>query len=328
MVINKKLIILVAAVFLTAGIFIFIFSAPGGAAGETVRLVISLSEEGNGETVKSSLNYLYDQGVIRNRTAFYLLLAASGISDRIEPGAYIFAKGWNALKVLGKLKNPDETWVVIPEGLRKEEIAEIFTKKFGWSNEEKEKWVTADTAAKPEYIEGVYFPDTYLIPVNEEPAKIAERLRSRFETKLVLYADRLAKENIKWTTALKIASIVEREAAGKDDMPLIAGILWNRLRSDVKLDVDATVQYARGDSGKGFWAPITKEDKKIDSPFNTYLYKGLPPHPIANPGIDAIKAALNPAKTKCFYYLHAFTKEIHCAVTYEEHLENIEKYLR
>jgi len=328
MVIKNKLIISSVIAVIIALVFVFGFSAPSGSGGETARLVVSLSDKGDRETVKSSIAYLYDEGVIRNKTAFYFLMLMFGRSSHIDRGAYVLAKDWSAFKVVRELKSPDEIWIVIREGLRKEEIALIFAEKFGWSGEVKEKWITEYTNTAPDYMEGVYFPDTYLIPVDDEPAKVAERLLSRFNEKFASYQEAFAKENIRWPTALKIASIVQREAAGKDDMPVIAGVIWNRLLKDMKLDVDATVQYARGDAGNGWWAPITKEDKKIDSPYNTYLYKGLPPHPIDNPGIDAIESVLRPAKTKCLYYLHDNEKKIHCAESYDGHLNNIEKYLK
>jgi len=110
-------------------------------------------------------------------------------------------------------------------------------------------------------------------------------------------------------------------------MPLISGIIWNRLLKGIKLDIDATVAYAKGNIKDGFWAPPKKADLKIDSPYNTYLYKGLPPTPICNPGIEAISAALYPASTTCLYYFHDENKIIHCSKSYEEHQENIKKYL-
>jgi UPF0755 protein len=121
---------------------------------------------------------------------------------------------------------------------------------------------------------------------------------------------------------------VQREAANKDDMPLIAGIFWNRLLSDMRLEADSTLQYARGNTGAGWWAPISVADKQLNSPYNTYRNAGLPPHPISNPGSEAIAAVLSPSKTKCLYYLHGNDKNIHCAQTYAEHLKNIDKYLR
>lgn len=220
-------------------------------------------------------------------------------------------------------------WVVIPEGLRKEEIGEILDKTFNWSSEELNKWDNTYTAMKFDYIEGVYFPDTYLIPVTENGLDISKRMIRHFDEKFAPYLPQFAKQNIVWTTGLRLASIVQREAAGKDDMPLIAGILWNRLLKEMNLEIDATVQYARGKTDKGWWAPIKASDiTDIDSPYNTYKYKGLPPHPISNPGISAIEAVLNPTETDCLYYLHDNNRQIHCAVTYEEHKANIEKYLK
>jgi UPF0755 protein len=220
-------------------------------------------------------------------------------------------------------------WVVVPEGLRKEQIGEILAKTFNWNDDELDKWNTEYTKMRIDYIEGTYFPDTYLIPVNEGGFKIAERMTRHFDEQFTPYITQFAEQNIKWTTGLKLASIIQREAGGKDDMLLIAGILWNRLNQDMNLEVDATVQYARGKTEAGWWAPVTSEDiTNIDSPYNTYKYKGLPPFPISNPGIDAIEAVLHPAETDCLYYLHDSNRQIHCAKTFEEHQANIEQYLK
>jgi len=152
---------------------------------------------------------------------------------------------------------------------------------------------------------------------------------NRFNERFAGYPEKFAEQNVLWTSALKIASIVQREAAGKEDMPLIAGILWNRLLNDQPLEIDATIQYARGNTGSGWWAPIKASDiDDIDSPYNTYKHKGLPPTPISNPGIDAIDAVLNPTETDCYYYLHDKDRQIHCAKTLEEHEANIDKYLK
>jgi UPF0755 protein len=218
-------------------------------------------------------------------------------------------------------------WVVIPEGLRKEEIAELLAKTLDWPEADKNNWIKIYTAPDPDHTEGVYFPDTYLIPVSEAPTDVAKRLEARFEEKFNPLAKEAAKENIKWTTLLKLASIVQREAKGKEDMPMVAGILWNRLLKNMKLEVDATLQYARGDKGDGWWAPITVAEKQIDSPYNTYKNTGLPPHPISNPGLEALTAALRPASTTCLYYLHGKDGQIHCSDTFEGHKKNIEQFL-
>ncbi|MCR4330267.1 MAG: endolytic transglycosylase MltG [Patescibacteria group bacterium] len=305
---------------------IFLYLSAFGAPGETLEpesFVVALNTDQS--TVVEKLK---SAGFIKNAWAFSFAFRWGGGSE-IAPGGYPISKAMNVWQVaLVLTREPSLKWVVIPEGLRKEETADILARELGWIDEEKEKWITTYTALEYDYIEGVYFPDTYLIPTDEPPLEVAKRLRARFEEKFAPYAKGALEQNIRWPTLLKLASIVQREAAGREDMPQIAGILWNRLLADMRLEVDATLQYARGDTGSGWWAPITPADKQLDSPYNTYRHEGLPPHPIANPGVGAIDAVLYPEETACLYYLHDNSGMIHCAETYEEHLENIEKYLR
>lgn len=322
------LLILASFVFLIAGSLIAynsLFSAPQKTA-EMELFTTPVSTVDTANAVKR----LKDGGFIRNSWAFNFALSSTG--KDIEPGGYRLSKSMSAWEVAETLTStPYMKWVVIPEGLRKEEIGERLAKVLGWDEKQLHDWTYTYTAMDYDHLEGVYFPDTYLIPVDESGLDVANRLRRRFDEQFAPYMTKFLKQNVKWTTALKIASIVQREAAGKEDMPLIAGILWNRLLKNMKLEVDATVQYARDDKDNlttGFWKPITPEDKEIDSKYNTYKYVGLPPFPIANPGLDAIDAVLNSAETDCLYYLHDSNRQIHCAVTYQEHLANIEKYLK
>jgi UPF0755 protein len=258
-------------------------------------------------------------------TAVFTKLVGTKI---IAPGAYKISQGWTPAQLLQVLSGkPYMKWIVIPPGLRKEEIAALFASNLGWTKKQTTEFITKDTETKPEYIEGVYSPDTYLIPVAETPKDVAARLISKFNEKFTPYLPQFTAKDIKWTSALTLASIVQREAANTADMPLIAGILWNRLNQNMMLNVDATLQYVRGNTGSGWWAPITIADKKTDSPYNTYMHNGLPPHPISNPGIGAIDAVLNPTKTDCLYYLHDKNRVTHCAATYAEHEANIAKYL-
>jgi UPF0755 protein len=266
---------------------------------------------------------------IRNTWAFNKVLDIKGKHSQIQSGGYYLSRDMNTLQVVDKLtSSPDMKWVVVKEGMRKEQIGELLAKTFNWSADELDKWNTVYTRMKFDYIEGVYFPDTYLIPVGEDGLMIANRMIANFNEKFAPYLPQFTQKDIMWTTAIKIASIIQRETADKADMPIIAGILWNRLNQGIKLEVDATVQYARGKAEDGWWAPITPDDiRNIDSPYNTYKYKGLPPHPISNPGLDTIEAVLNPTETDCIYYLHDHNKVMHCAKTYQEHLANIKKYL-
>jgi UPF0755 protein len=348
--------LVLAVLGLTMFVFFYQFLAPQRNA-ESEQFTITI---GNND-LKEITEQLKEQEFIRNEAVFRIVFG----NTEIKPGAYKISKSMNVWQIAKAFKQgPYMKWVIIPEGLRKEQIAEILAQTLNWDEQEKSDWVTKYTAMEYDYLEGVYFPDTYLIPIDETGLQIAQRFINKFNEKFASYSDEFIQENIKWTTALKVASIIQREAAGKNDMPLIAGIIWNRLLNDMKLEIDATLQYTR-DSQSAFsdlchssgnkeqrlcdcqqepdncyikngyyqgvenwWTPITVVDKKIDSEYNTYLYKGLPPHPIANPGINAIESVLNPAETDCFYYLHDNDRNIHCAEIYEEHLENVEKYLK
>ena len=127
-------------------------------------------------------------------------------------------------------------------------------------------------------------------------------------------------------TAVKIASIIEREARGKDDMRLVSGVIWNRLFKEMSLDMDATLQYAKGNADTGWWPKVVPKDKFIDSPYNTYANEGLPPTPISNPRLSTIEAALNPKKTDYLFYIHDKYGIFRGARTYKEHKQNIARY--
>jgi UPF0755 protein len=121
-----------------------------------------------------------------------------------------------------------------------------------------------------------------------------------------------------------MASLIEREARGDDDRTTIAGILWSRIGRGMALQVDASVAFARGiPEGQ-----LQKADLGIDSPYNTYIYRGLPPGPIANPGMESLQAAMNPTATEYLYYIHDARGSIHYAKTYAEHQKNINRYLK
>jgi len=318
------LLLLVVSSFIA---FQLLFGAPQRRVRETEAGIFTVGLQASQEQVIENLS---EQGYFRSPLGFGIALSRTG--KTVEPGAYHLNKNMNAWEVAKTLTStPYMKWVVIPEGLRKEEIGERLAKTLGWDEKQLHDWNYTYTAMDYDHLEGVYFPDTYLIPVDESGLDVANRLRRRFDEEFTPYMTKFLKQDVKWTTALKIASIIQREAAGKEDMPLIAGVLWNRLLKNMRLEVDATVQYARDDRDNlttGFWKPITPADKEIDSKYNTYEYTGLPPFPISNPGLDAIDAVLNSAETDCLYYLHESNRQIHCAKTYKEHLVNIEKYLK
>lgn len=230
-----------------------------------------------------------------------------------------------SLSFYENLANPSVKAIQIKEGLRKEEIVEILSTKFNWDENQKNDFLNAHLAYEVDSFEGKYFPKTYLIHKDSDPVIISKTMTDEYRKKVGTVKKAKSTKIINEETALIIASLIQREAAGKGDMKLISGIIWNRVFNGMKLQIDATLQYAKGDE-ELWWPQVESKDKNIDSPFNTYMY-AMPPTPIANPGIAAIEAAYNPQKTSCLFYLHDKYRKIHCSKTYEEHKKNIKKYL-
>lgn len=221
------------------------------------------------------------------------------------------------------LANPSMRLVRVQEGLRKEEVATVLASKLDWDEKDKENFINNVVN-----VEGYLFPKTYLIHKDESPIAVKAEMLGVFSEQLSKVKKPKSKQIINEETALTIASIIQREAAGKHDMNLISGIIWNRIFKGMKLQIDATLQYAKGNEEEGWWEQVDSVDKKIKSPYNTYLHAGLPPGAIASPGLAAISAAFNPQKTDCLFYLHDKNRKIHCTKTYEEHKKNIEIYLK
>jgi len=303
--------------------FVWTFFGSVGNSSQTTVFVVPQDKSVFG--VEDSLK---EKNYIKNSKAFYFLLYNFG-GKSVEPGGYHLSGNMNAWQVMKKVTGkPDLVWVKISYCLRKEQIGEILQEALGWDSAKLDTWNSLYKDKDTEYVEGVYYPDTYLIPVNETPNEVAQRFINRFNEKFNALSSEFAAKNIKWTTGLKIASLIAREAGGVSDMKTISGVIWNRLDSGMPLQIDATMQYTLGKRENGsWWGPVDLAEKKNDSPYNSYLHKGLPPTPICSPGIEAIEAVLNPEDTDCLFYLHDSFKEIHCAATYSEHLENIKKYL-
>jgi len=224
------------------------------------------------------------------------------------------------------LASPESAFVKIPEGSRKEQILAYLDKRFVWDEKDEEAFLAFDEIRKTKH-EGTYFPDTYLMPQDATGSEVRKIMEERFDTKLEALRQEAKKKNINFDTAVNIASIIQREAAGISDRNIVSGIIWNRIFAGMKLQMDATLQYAKGTEDNGWWPKVVPADKKIESPYNTYKYAGLPPSPIANPGLASIKAALNPTKTSCLFYFHK-DGVIYCSKNYEEHKRKIDLYLK
>lgn len=320
----KKIIIFLLIIFTISFPFYWYYFGPVNNSKESKIFIIPKNLDGFNLVKK-----LEEGKFIKNNKVLKLYIDMFVYFNEIKPGGYKLKQNMWAFDVFKKINGkPDLVWISYSSCLRKEQIGEILNQALGWSNLELEKWNTVYTNLTPEYFEGVYYPDTYLIPIDESGEQVAKRLINRFNEKFAPYAEKYIEANIRWVTGLKIASLTAREAAGISDMKLISGIIWNRLDKGMPLQIDATMQYTLGKNKEGkWWGAINIKEKQNDSPYNSYLHKGLPPTPICSPNIDYIEAALNPEETNCLFYLHDHFKQIHCAVTYEEHLQNIKKYL-
>jgi len=308
------------------------FSGPVKEA-QSERFVITLNTK-----EEEVVERLFAEGFLKNKTIFNLILGYKGWRGKIEPGAYYISKSMNTYELAGTFAfGPVQKWAVIPPGKRKEQVALILKNALNWPDDMAINFISASE-------EGYLFPDTYLINTDATPEEVFKKLKANFNEKFNAEIQAaLLSQNIRNDTAIKIASLIERESGGDSDKAIIAGIILNRINEEMRLEIDATVQYALATencllSSKNpdshpvfecdFWPKLPGGlVRKVDSPFNTYRIDALPPAPICSPSLASIKAVANPGETDAFYYLHSSDKQIHTAETYEEHKENIKEYL-
>ena len=250
------------------------------------------------------------------------------------PGGYKIPPRLSTPRTIALLTaGPRDIWVTIPEGWRREQITARLQANLANFSPDLFLQLTAT-------LEGRLFPDTYLIPASAAPAEVVAILTRNFSQKTGL--DPAAnydltvdsrKLKLKGSEILILASLVEREAKNQSERENIAAILLKRLSLDWPLQVDASVQYARDTdnfkfqiSNFKFWDPVT--DTHYSSPYNTYLHPGLPPGPIANPGLAVISAVRNPQDTPYLFYLTGTDGVTHYAQNLSQHQLNIDKYLK
>jgi UPF0755 protein len=225
------------------------------------------------------------------------------------------------------IASPSGRILIIQPGERKEEVARNFGKILGWSSSDRARFIAQVASSSPSLKEGNYYPATYVTKRNARPEDVVPLVIERFETEVLSRYTEDIDAQVPLDDALTIASLLEREAAGFEDMRLISGVIWNRLFVGMKLQLDATLQYAKGtERDRSYWMVPVPADKNITSAYNTYKKEGLPPSPIANPSLDTIVAALNPKKTDCMFYFHDDDGIFHCAPTYEGHVALLKKY--
>jgi len=233
---------------------------------------------------------LQKSGLIKNATVFKVYVQFSGVSDSIQAGEYRLSPSFNLFQIVDQLaQNPLEVKVTIPEGFDRSEIAARFAKSLDQNQTFINKFMSDS-----EGDEGYLFPDTYSVSNNATPGAIITKMKANFSVRTA--GMKLTHDQV------ILASIIEKETKSVEERPIVAGILMNRLNSGMALQVDV--------------AP------------NTYKERGLPASPIANPGLVSLKAAVNPAKTDYWYYLHDSSGQIHYAKTLDGQNANIDTFLK
>lgn len=267
--------------------------------------------------------------IIAFAAVMFLILSGAFVASRPD-SITVFMEKVDFFAMYQNLANPYIRYVNIPAGLRKEEVADIYAKVLAWNDQDRKDFLNESSATQTD-LEGYYFPSTYVLPIDASGEEVKDKMIETFNKNVVgsnvSGTSVLSKDKVNIDTALKVASLIQREAAGKHDMNLISGIIWNRIWNGMSLDIDATLQYAKGTETK-WWPIVASADKQIASPYNTYKTVGLPPTPISNPSLAAIQAAYNPEKTSCLFYFHDSNRVIHCAATYAEHKKGIAQYLK
>lgn len=278
---------------------------------------------------------LKQAGVIRSVLAYKLYARFSGADKRLISGQHEIAPHSNISEVFVQLESKvnNEREITVIEGWRLQDIADSLASNGVISREDFMSAVDISNW-RPQYdflsdpkiksLEGFLFPDTYRIYLDAQPKDIIKKMLDNFDHKLTAeMRSRLTQQNRKLFDAVILASIVEREALYDEDRAMIADIFLKRLANNIGLQSDATISYITGKKT----TRSSAEDLEIDSPYNTYKYRGLPPGPICNPGLASLKAAISPQSNDYYYFLTDKDGHAHFGRTYAEHQQNIVKYL-
>lgn len=326
------LVPLVAILAVAALIFLFLISEKTNLSGEKEFVVK------RGDTLSAVAANLEKDGLIKNANIFKFYLYLRGWQKNIQAGSYTLSSAniINLAKILASGKVGEKTIAII-EGWTSSDIADylvknkIVAKRDDFLNETRDakKWhdkfqFLKDTGAIN--LEGFIFPDTYNVYKDATAENIVEKTLENFNSKVtpaLLTEITAAGRNL--YDVLKMASIIEQEVIGDEDRKIAAGILWKRLSTGMPLQVDSSLKFVIGKKDN---PSLTLDELKIDSPYNTYKYRGLPPTPICNPGFSAIRAAVYPKNSDFWFYITTKEGETIFSKNLDEHNAAIRKYLK
>jgi UPF0755 protein len=284
---------------------------PAGAAGEPIDFEVT-----PGESASAVLQRMQSLGIVNEPFLLRSYLRYLGVDRVIQAGHYNLSGSMTLRDLASALQHASLPAVVlsVPEGWRLEQIAEALpSAQVPFSPEQ---FLEASRLGSygpsllaeipdPTNLEGFLFPDTYHLTQNSQAPELIATMLDTFDVRVdAELRAAYAQQGLSLHQAVTLASIVEREAIVPDERPRIASVFLNRLQQGMNLDADPTVQYALGQQSGGAWwkAILTLEDLQFDSPYNTYLYAGLPPSPIANPGLDSLRAVAFPEASPHLYF--------------------------
>ncbi|UCC89491.1 MAG: endolytic transglycosylase MltG [Anaerolineales bacterium] len=295
-----------------------------------------------GETALSISARLEGMGLISDATLFRRFLQYHGLDASLEAGEYQLRRNMAMREIAEALQHSrmQEVVITIPEGWRAEQVSDLLTDENIMDGSvflaAVRQGVAIDhplLADRPDGVgfEGYLFPDTYRLPAQASPEDLLTRMLDTMQARLPIGWEGMgAAQGLTFYQVLIVASIVEREAVVPEERPTIASVYLNRLQQDMYLQADPTVQYAMGyqpDTDQWWKTPVTLEEYQgVNSPYNTYLFPGLPPGPICSPGASSILAVLQPTQTPYLFFLARGDGSHVFAETFEEHERNIQLY--
>lgn len=308
------IIAFVLAVSIVVG-YRVLFAAPSDfVSGTLVRIQ-------EGASVPEIAQVLTEAHVVARPTLFRTILRVSGKSGAIQTGVYKFEKPESVFAIVYRLVTGDyglpPVRLTFIEGVTAREMALLVAESFPDVQ-------AKDFLMKAKPQEGYLFPDTYFFQSGATSDSIIATLRANFDKKMATISNEVTESKHSLSDLVVMASLVEKEARTAIDRRMIAGILWNRIRLGMPLQVDAVFGYI---FNKDTYSP-SPTDLRVDSPYNTYTHTGLPPGPIDNPGLDALLAAATPTKTNNLFYLTGHDGHTYYATTYAGHQANLKKYLQ
>ena len=285
-----------------------------------------------GSNSRTIAKRLVAEKLIRSEYAFRLLVRYRGIGRRLQAGTYALRRNMELSDILDEFEKGQVTLVgwTVPEGLTMVAIANLWEASgFGTNTAFREAFEATDLLKKygleDKTVEGYLFPNTYKFAKGTTAEKVVEMMLEEFKKQWIETFDAEASDLGRTQHEIvTLASIIEKEAQSKSEKPRIASVFHNRLERGWRLQADPTVLYALGNPGR----LLTKADLAVDSPYNTYVYKSLPPGPIASPGIDSIIAALRPEKTNYLYFVAIGDGKHHFSKTLSEHNRMVRKMRR